>query len=480
MRGICFACAVLACGSIGCGHFEIFKGKASVTAVPLSAWNQNEPHGIPYYLPKPLLVIAKNVRHVDSSKPGLTYPAPIPGGFDNQASYADIKANISMPAGGGTQATAEATALSGATSEESQLPDIKEQILADTQLKDGLTPDVYYTYQVIFVPDLSQKYGLRIKGGPGEIRAAMNLLNGWMYTGMGPYYMKDSSTAQNMMACGVGTMFAGRGVADVLGEVNNFQKAAGKSEGAEFDEDRVAMLADAYTRMLEASRKEQCLDVIPNYAEVVIYEPVLTDCGQTEWRLVAQHSFDRQYFRSGPADAQVHEIMKSIMGAASSAPSVSQAPQAEGTLFEDATRQQLGLVTSGGREESAALDNVGSPGVVAIQQNAPCCEPAPAAKRLCFPSLFRKDREPPKMESRLNILSEGMHYGSQPQRREPETVLDESTTGGSVGTGAGEAAELKMQPPTTTTTLEAGAKLTLEGLPTPPEEIKTNPEIPQP
>ncbi|MEP3929108.1 hypothetical protein, partial [Rhodopirellula bahusiensis] len=63
----------------------------------LSPANQCDPPGIPYYLPKPLLVVAKNVRHIDESKVGLTGPAPIPGGFDNQAAYADIKANVTVP-----------------------------------------------------------------------------------------------------------------------------------------------------------------------------------------------------------------------------------------------------------------------------------------------------------------------------------------------------------------------------------------------
>ncbi len=32
-----------------------------------------------------------------------------------------------------------------------------------------------------------------------------------------------------------------------------------------------------------------------NYAEIYIYEPVLLG-DQTEWRLVAEHHFDRHYF----------------------------------------------------------------------------------------------------------------------------------------------------------------------------------------
>ena len=37
------------------------------------------------------------------------------------------------------------------------------------RMDDGVSPDSFYTYQVMFVPDLSQKYGLQISGGPGEV-----------------------------------------------------------------------------------------------------------------------------------------------------------------------------------------------------------------------------------------------------------------------------------------------------------------------
>jgi len=68
----------------GCCH-------PSVTAVPLSSWNQCEPPGIPFYLPKPLLVITKNVRYIEEAHVGLTDSAPIPGTFDDQAKYADAE-----------------------------------------------------------------------------------------------------------------------------------------------------------------------------------------------------------------------------------------------------------------------------------------------------------------------------------------------------------------------------------------------------
>ena len=81
---------------------------------------------------------------------------------------------------------------------------------------DGLAPNTFFTYHIDFVPDLTQKYGLKVSGGVGEFRAAMNLVNGWQFTGLGPYYMKDSSTAQDVMASGIAARLGGQAVQDVL------------------------------------------------------------------------------------------------------------------------------------------------------------------------------------------------------------------------------------------------------------------------
>ena len=66
------------------------------------------PKGIPYYLPKPMLVISKNFRYVADTDEGKSMgPAPIPSDkFDNQAQYADVKANVSTaPPSGSTGGT---------------------------------------------------------------------------------------------------------------------------------------------------------------------------------------------------------------------------------------------------------------------------------------------------------------------------------------------------------------------------------------
>src|SRR5262245_44909461 len=73
-----------------------------ITAIPLSPWNCQEPEGIPYYLPKPLLVVSKNFYHVEDGKVGLTDSAPIPSAFDDQAKYADVNARSTFVSTHGT------------------------------------------------------------------------------------------------------------------------------------------------------------------------------------------------------------------------------------------------------------------------------------------------------------------------------------------------------------------------------------------
>ncbi len=309
----------------GCAKHQ---ARPSITAVGLSPANRCEPHGIPYYLPKPLLVVAKNVRHIDESKVGLTGPAPIPGGFDNQAAYADIKANVTVPSSsGGTGGAATIPAvnagdasLSAATLGEQQAKAHVPEAMtpaANADFNDGVEVDSFFTYQIMFIPDLTQKYGLRISGGAGEIRAAMNLVNGWMYTGMGPYYMKDSSSAQNAMATGVGAMYAGRGVSDVVNSVGNVasQLTAAARESALTAED--AQRLNQQMQILDnlARSTPKVPQQMLNYAEIYIYEPVLLG-DQTEWRLVAEHHFDRHYFDNAADQATLDnrkELMKFVI-----------------------------------------------------------------------------------------------------------------------------------------------------------------------
>ncbi len=318
---VCHSVAVALIVSAGflTGGCAKHQPKPTITAVGLSPGNRCEPPGIPYYLPKPLLVIAKNVRHIDESKVGLTGPATIPNGFDNQASYADVKANVTVPRVGGGVAGVSANKVAAAPLSRNAAGSATSQAHVPAAMlpsgsSDGLQPDSFYTYQIVFVPDLSQKYGLQITGGAGEFRAAMNMVNGWMYTGMGPFYLKDSSSAQNAMATGVGAMFAGRGVSDVIDSVGGLTETIGdisNNESALQDLQTQQDLQRAIEAIEAASRSApRVQQQILNYAEIYIYEPRLLPDQSTEWQLVAEHHFDRDYLETVDTPSTAAERMK--------------------------------------------------------------------------------------------------------------------------------------------------------------------------
>ncbi|HEX6986080.1 MAG TPA: hypothetical protein VF170_11935 [Planctomycetaceae bacterium] len=272
---------VLLAGTWGCCHPE-------VTAVPLSPQNRDEPDGIPFYLPKPLLIISKNFRNIEEPKVGLTGPAPIPSTFDDQAKYGDINARTNVLPG------ANPGDASGAETAGELLHSAGAPVTPGVAPSDGLAPETFYTYQIVFVPDLTQKYGLKVKGGAGEIRAAMNLVNGWQFTGLGPYYMKDSSTAQNWMAAGVAANLAGSGVADVVDSLAALETGGVTGAGTS------AVLPAGDPRVQRLARSLSALDctvqpiTLPNFAEIHVYEPSLTPDQQMVWTEIACLQFDRQ------------------------------------------------------------------------------------------------------------------------------------------------------------------------------------------
>src|SRR5262249_54986372 len=139
--------------------------------------------------------------------------------------------------------------------------------------------------------DMTQKYGLRIKGGVGEIRAAMSLVNGWQFTGLGPYYMKDSSTAQNVLATGITANLTARGVADILKSLADLRSGRGRVQAAD--------VTEALTRLKDLQVNEQFVPLPPGslcrYAEIQIYEPSINAEGQMVWNRIVDEHFDREY-----------------------------------------------------------------------------------------------------------------------------------------------------------------------------------------
>ncbi len=300
-----------------------------------------DPEGIPFYLPKPLLIVSKNFRNIEDAKVGLTDSAPIPNAFDDQAKYADLNARTNFnfdgtssaarrvrpgrrgaaPAGGGaTDATvkkaiqstdptspvaaaasnvppASTATKSGAYTYSQNAPNVSPHEVPS----DGLAPNTFFTYHIVFVPDLTQKYGLKIKGGVGEIRAAMNLVNGWQFTGLGPYYMKDSSTAQNVLAGGISARLGGQAVQDVLKGVAGLTAGGRLQSELPADHPQIQQLA----KTIEGLRQEtHPIMTIPNYAEIHVYEPRIGLDGQMEWTEIVNLSFDRSYVGAVQTEAR--------------------------------------------------------------------------------------------------------------------------------------------------------------------------------
>jgi hypothetical protein len=292
-------------GAIGCGSVSELIwacNRPKVTAVSLNPCDGKlfgKETGIPFYLPKPLLIIAKNFRNIEEARTGLTDSAPIPVGFDDQSKYADVNARtnfnglqgpetIASPADPTAPATNQGTAMKSTAHDHFQSAALTPK---DTP-PDGLAPGTFYTYHIVFVPDLTQKYGLKIHGGPGEIRAAMNLVNGWQFTGIGPFYMKDSATAQNVLASGISTRLGGQAAADIINASANLGKVLGGKQGSNVGADEPALQRLIKTMgELPLNRVPMTL---PKFAEIHVYE-AYASCGSMEWREIAGLCFDRDY-----------------------------------------------------------------------------------------------------------------------------------------------------------------------------------------
>jgi hypothetical protein len=128
---------------------------------------------------------------------------------------------------------------------------------------------------VLYLPDLTQKYGLKISGGAGELRATENLVNGWMHTGPGPIYIADSTTSQNVTA-------SGQAVADVTQALGQIALSAAGIPS-------LPSASSSKTSGTETAAKNRP-DPIKDYAQIFIFEPVLsTDVRGTKtvsWHLI--------------------------------------------------------------------------------------------------------------------------------------------------------------------------------------------------
>jgi hypothetical protein len=209
------------------GVLSLFWGCAGpqMTSVNLDR-NSNERDGMPYYLPKPYLFVTKNIRYIPTPTVGLTQTVPIPNSFNSTAGKdnaggADTstspgksgtaktspgdKANVQTaksPQDGSSSGDTNSSGGSGNAYGNQVTGPSSVAVIPPAPISDGLVPQEFYTYQVVYLPDTTRKYGLRIKGGHGEFRATANFVNGWMYTGPGPFVVSTSTAAQDITATG--------------------------------------------------------------------------------------------------------------------------------------------------------------------------------------------------------------------------------------------------------------------------------------
>jgi len=113
----------------------------------------DEQEGMPYYLPKPYLIVSKNFDAIQSAGKAST---------------------TSKPA-------------------------------ADESV---------YAYQIVYLPDRCNQYGLRVSRGVGTLESRIELENGWMFTGTS--LKTDSKTPETIAAIGepiaeIGKAFAREG-----------------------------------------------------------------------------------------------------------------------------------------------------------------------------------------------------------------------------------------------------------------------------
>jgi hypothetical protein len=369
-----------------------------------------EESGIPFYLPKPLLIVAKNFRYVEEAKVGLTDGAPIPNGFDDQSKYADVNARTSFSVstggggggsgGGGAKAETDAGGKEGgnaapaatASGQHIYSNNPPNVVFGSGAPSDGLKPDVFYTYQIVFVPDLSQKFGLKIKGGVGEMRAALNLVNGWQFTGLGPYYLKDSSTAQNILASGITANLAGRGLGDVIKSLTSLRAGGG---GASPE-----ALIDAAAKLANLRQAESYAPLGPtkiaDYAEIHVLEPYLTPEGQMEWREIYSGHFDRDVVAAlqwrGTGDGPKVETRTTIVAPAAPAAPPPPHPGIPGTPPPAAAPAPTGpaLPAAAAPAAESAVTVVQPPEVAILNTLAKAAAPVPGMDAATFQAILAR------------------------------------------------------------------------------------------
>jgi len=160
-----------------------------IKVIPLSpkAKSENNNEGIPYYLPKPYLLITKNMHGAKTST---------------------TKKKETKKDGSATETTTTASEPKPPKYTETEKTETKKDgTKTVTKLKQTEGANIVqlkqdtYSYQIIYLPDLEYKYGVVIdRGKGGEFKNSISIVDGWKLTGIN--IEANTKTSENIGAVG--------------------------------------------------------------------------------------------------------------------------------------------------------------------------------------------------------------------------------------------------------------------------------------
>lgn len=143
---------------------------ATLTAIPISPKARQEmgrDHGIPYYVPRPYLLVTRDVAISDEA---LTAAGMVPAAEAGPSSVAGRSHPPAAPAPGEGGPTSEALGYDGLSSISPPAP--------------GTVVIPTYKFKVIYLPDLTRQYALQQRGAPfTNTTLKLELEGGWMFKG---------------------------------------------------------------------------------------------------------------------------------------------------------------------------------------------------------------------------------------------------------------------------------------------------------
>jgi hypothetical protein len=156
-------------GSLFFAFVVCFSCAPQIKVVPLSkeARERNINNGIPYYLPKSYLLITRNFEHI----------------YTHEDMISDNTGN------GNDSGNDDGDGDSSDNGNGSGTVDPGSQPAGDV-----------FSYQIIYLPDTSEKYGIKISRGTGTFKGKISLVDGWKFVGIN--LETDSKTAETIKGFG--------------------------------------------------------------------------------------------------------------------------------------------------------------------------------------------------------------------------------------------------------------------------------------